>query len=872
MNKKTIHGGKADNLKKMQEHGFNIPPFIVLNGELLNETLQECFVVPEAATGDNNLEMAPIAFDTEDLDEEAMSTFLSSLEEDNLFVEALQKKVVAQLRQAAIADDTGYAVRSSASLEDGREHSFAGQLDSFLRVEEKDLALHVIKVWQSAYGERVSHYRKLSGQSALAEIPAVIIQVMVEADLAGVAFGADPRNGDLETVLINAVSGTAEKLVDGTAEGALYVLKAGKIKEISNREHGVLRSFQIKQIEKVAQALGKLFEQPQDIEWVIKDNRLFIVQSRAITTLEKAASNRRVDIFDNSNIAESYPGITTPLTFSFARVAYENVYLEFARLMGVKESLIEKNAFIFPQMLGYLNGRIYYNLLNWYRLLALFPGYKFNSAFMEQMMGVKEPPDPQYLDKEAHNHKNISLSEKAGDLLSFCLSLAGILYRYLTLPVSIKRFEKRLETSLKDIPHNLEALSAVELAQLYRRLEVELLKNWDAPLINDFFAMICFGLSRKLSASWLSDESLFNKLLCGETGIVSTEPNRLINEMAQLVKADKLLEKAVREGDLNALRENNSFSSFNQLFEEYLRRFGDRSAGELKLESRTLKDNPEPILESVLTVKENSGDKTCGNIAEAKREEAEAELLEELKKSRIKLLVYRAVLNETRARIKYRENLRYERTRVFGIVRAIFRALGSKLHEAGYLKSAEDIFYLEVEEVLRFVEGTATTTNLKALAEARLAEAAAFPKASPDRIICFDGANLGRRETEAATASIDGSALTGTGACPGRIRGSVKVLVDPNKESMEGHEILVAERTDPGWITVISQAKAVVVEYGSLLSHTAIVARELGIPTIVSLKGATKALAEGDLVEVDGGTGRLTILERASDSRTKKIA
>ncbi|MEZ4536354.1 MAG: PEP-utilizing enzyme [Cyanobacteriota/Melainabacteria group bacterium] len=538
--------------------------------------------------------------------------------------------------------------------------------------------------------------------------------------------------------------------------------------------------------------------------------------------------------------------------------------------MGVKESLIQKNAFIFPQMLGYLNGRIYYNLLNWYRLLALFPGYKFNSAFMEQMMGVKEPPAPEYLDKDAD--KDISLSEKAGDLLSFCLSLAGILYRYLTLPVSIKRFEKRLETSLKDIPQNLEALSAVELAQLYRRLEVELLKNWDAPLINDFFAMICFGLSRKLSASWLSDESLFNKLLCGETGIVSTEPNRLINEMAQLVKADKLLEKAVREADLVAIRENNSFSSFNKLFDEYLRRFGDRSAGELKLESRTLKDDPEPILESVLAVKENSGDKTCGNIAEAKREEAEAQLTQELKNSPIKLFIYRKILNETRARIKYRENLRYERTRVFGIVRAIFRALGSKLQEVGYLNSAQDVFYLEVEEVLRFVEGTATTTNLKALAEARLSEAAAFPQASPDRIICFDGANLGRRETETVQSSVDMANLTGLGACPGKIRGSVKVLVDPNKESMEGHEILVAERTDPGWITVISQAKAVVVEYGSLLSHTAIVARELGIPTIVSMKGATKALAEGDLVEVDGGTGRLTILERASDSRTKKIA
>lgn len=137
MNKKSIHGGKAENLKIMQEHGFNIPPFIILNGELLNEALQECFVVPEPATGDNNLEMAPIAFETEDLDEEAMSTFLSALEEDNLFVEALQKKVVADLKKADIADDSGYAVRSSARQEDGREHSYAGQLDSFLRVKKK---------------------------------------------------------------------------------------------------------------------------------------------------------------------------------------------------------------------------------------------------------------------------------------------------------------------------------------------------------------------------------------------------------------------------------------------------------------------------------------------------------------------------------------------------------------------------------------------------------------------------------------------------------------------------------------------------------------------------------------------------------------
>src|SRR5262249_55840676 len=103
-------------------------------------------------------------------------------------------------------------------------------------------------------------------------------------------------------------------------------------------------------------------------------------------------------VWDNSNIVESYSGVTTPLTFSFARGVYEDVYRQFCRLMGVSQRQIESHQPVFPNMLGRVRGRVYYNLLNWYRTLALLPGFQFNRTFMERMMGVREaledPPAP----------------------------------------------------------------------------------------------------------------------------------------------------------------------------------------------------------------------------------------------------------------------------------------------------------------------------------------------------------------------------------------------------------------------------------------------------------------------------------------------
>ena len=159
-----------------------------------------------------------------------------------------------------------------------------------------------------------------------------------------------------------------------------------------------------------ARGLAERLGAPQDIEWAMvgegASRRLLLLQTRPITTLGSGGGDTRAAraatgarrVWDNSNIAESYAGVTTPLTFSFARSVYEEAYRQFCRLMGVSETLIASHREVFGNMLGLVRGRVYYNLINWYRTLALFPGFALNRGFMERMMGVREaladPPRP----------------------------------------------------------------------------------------------------------------------------------------------------------------------------------------------------------------------------------------------------------------------------------------------------------------------------------------------------------------------------------------------------------------------------------------------------------------------------------------------
>ncbi len=229
------------------------------------------------------------------------------------------------------------------------------------------------------------------------------------------------------------------------------------------------------------------------------------------------------------------------------------------------------------------------------------------------------------------------------------------------------------------------------------------------------------------------------------------------------------------------------------------------------------------------------------------------------------------MVQQTRQRVLNRENLRFERTRVFGRVRRIFLELGRRFHAIRVLDDPRDIFYLETEEALGFVEGTGVTTRLGELAALRKSEFAKWKDTAP-------GGRFETRGVVQAAGSYEGSPThhapaaggeerKGIGCCPGVIRGRARVIVDPRHAVIEPGEILVAPRTDPGWIMLFPSAAGLLVEHGSLLSHSAIVAREMGIPAVVSISGLTSWLDSGDEIELDGSTGRVTRLNSSSDAK-----
>ncbi len=610
-----------------------------------------------------------------------------------------------------------------------------------------------------------------------------------------------------------------------------------------------------------------LENRPQDIEWAIRDEQLYLLQSRPITSLAQVADPAGVRaIWDNSNIAESYNGVTTPLTFSFAQRAYEGAYRQFCKLMKVPRKVIEQNDAMFGQMLGLIRGRIYYNLLNWYRLLEMLPGSSVNRKFMEQMMGVREelPPDI------ASNALSRTWSQLQADRCRLLWSVAGLMWNHFVLPRKIRAFYLRLNEVLAPPLLPLEQMRLDELTAEFRKLEQRLLTRWDAPLINDFLAMIFFGALGKAIAKWCGDEveHLQNDLIADEGGIISIEPVKRIAEIAELVRrADaSLIDRLCDDKDVCLLEwQLLADAETASRYRAYIEKFGDRCLEELKLESSTLADDPSPLLRTIGQTGRRQ--MSNGGIAKAfhPRQEAEVKVAGALKNSPLKRLVFNWLLRNARGRVRDRENLRFERTRLFGRVRKIFVEAGRRLVNEGMLKSDRDIFYLTLDEIVGFVEGTGWDLNLITLTQTRAAAFDGFRNspAPSERFETFGAVNIGNQfiATTKDDVTSGDSVLKGTGCCPGVVRGAIRVIRDPRDAHLRNGEILVAERTDPGWIMLFPAAAGVLVERGSLLSHSAIVARELGIPAIVSIPKLTQRLSDGQIVEMNGSTGTVKVIE-----------
>ena len=764
--------------------------------------------------------------------------------------------------ESAAFGEARLAVRSSALAEDGAEHSFAGQYETVLGVRGAEAAVAAAERCRaSARSERVLSY---CAERGVEPTPvAVVIQEMIEGEVSGVLFTATPD--DPERVLISAAFGLGEGVVQGAVPCDTFrVTENGEfeaeiaIKDVAVRLVGdttaevpvadptvpTLSGDQVRALATESRRLAAAFGYPLDMEWTLRDGVVFWLQARPVTV--PIPKGKRL-LWDNSNIIESYNGVTTPLTYTFAQHAYTIVYQLFLRVMGVEEAVILANTSVYPRMIGLIRGRVYYNLNAWYTLVQLLPGYRYNAAFMEQMMGVGE----------VAKEEDVGTAEQSKSLADGLrlARLVGVLgWRLFTIDRDVRQFHAHFDAVYRpERARDLTALDPNALVAAYERLERELLWAWSTPIVNDFLTMIFYGVLRKLCASWCGDVDnkgvqgqLHNELLAGQGGLESVAPMHAALAMAEVLRG--------KVGPEFTLEQAMVVPGFAALWAEYLDKYGDRCVNELKLETPSLRQDPTFVVESLRNYLRAAPVEPNAEGAMAKKAESRAFA----KLSAFRAVIFRRVLGQARARVANRENLRFLRTRIFGLSRDIFRSLGAHFVRGKLLHSVDDVFYLTVQEVLGTVRGTAPSVALRQTVALRRAEFDAYRSEPPpdDRFHTRGAvhiANPFRRPRRAPS----GDGLAGTGCCPGIVEREVVVLSDPHEGARLDGQILVAFRTDPGWVPLYPAISGLLVERGSLLSHSAVVAREMGLPTIIGISGLTAALKTGDRVRMDGSTGKI---------------
>ena len=902
-------GGKAANLARITQHGLRVPPWFCLSARAFDAFVNQHGLHDRLTlAGDRG----QFARQVEDL---FLSRPLPAQVEEELF----------RMIETMNLGETFLAIRSSAIDEDSPTASFAGQHSSFLYQKGDDaISASVRRCWASGFSERALTYRQEQGLPVSDIRVAVVIQEMVPAAVAGVAFSRNPAAPlDRDQIIVDAVYGLGEGLVSGALESDHFTVDrrtqsveaniARKAEAYRQRAQGgiqlapvpaedqtrpCLSDQQVKAVAEQVRRLEEMMGSPQDCEWAFdQDGQLFLLQTRPITTLppeafyDKEVIGPQYALWDNANIIESYEGITSPLTFSFASRAYRQVYIQFCQIMGIPEHVVEQQDAMFRNMLGLIQGRIYYNLINWYRLIRMLPVGGRSDAFMETMMGVQQSLRPELSSlfddiQEPPRHSRLRQLAVTATTIWHFIRLDRIVDEFQTRFTAVYESSRRLD---------FDTMSLNALLEHYAAIEEELLNRWHAPIINDYLCMVFFGLLKKLTENWICQDqpetstaegpqrqpgnasSLQNDLLCGEGGLVSTAPTRMLMKIAASIDEGDAQTRAwfIESPPAQIWRERDQAPAIAAMLSEFLDLYGFRSVNELKLEEPDLHDDPTFVISAIARYVRDTSYDIDAMIEREKAIRNSAESRIDSSLSGWKRPVYRWVLKQARRTVRQRENLRFDRTKVFGLARHLFRGIGLQLVRLHVLEVVDDIFYLTVDEIFAFVEGRLAVTDLGGLATFRRQEYAKFRQAPapPDRFLTqgavgvwaqrpqlLDAADLLRPELDQRETD-DPNILTGTPCCPGVVEGVVLVARTPQEAEQLDQQILVTARTDPGWVPLYPSCTGLLIERGSLLSHSAVVARELGLPTIVGITGGLmQKLQTGQRVRMDAAKGEVRIL------------
>ncbi|MEV1287419.1 PEP/pyruvate-binding domain-containing protein [Micromonospora sp. NPDC049679] len=778
----------------------------------------------------------------------------------------------------AAADGTG---------EDGVADPFAGLSDSYLYVRRDAVLARVVDCWASAYNPEAVIYRVRRGVDPTTVRVAVGVQRMVSGIRSFVAFTRDPRSG-ADRRVIAAAHGIGEGIVQEKADidhffvdgatGAIEieaVCKATMVGPAPDRpgdgpvilpvpaecaQAPVLTAAEVHHICALAATAEELFGGPQDVEGAITDDgTIHLLQARPAVVAHRPTGAEVP--WTNHNLTESFPGLTSTLTYSQARVFYQAGFTDFYRRMGVDDRSLRRNRHHLSRMIGYLDGQVYYRLDAWFALHGQIPGFDLMRPLWERSLGLTERTG---VPRELAGRPWLRVLRAAP-------RLASLLVRQ---PHETRSFLRWWDALVADSA-SLDGSSADELIARYRHMWAEAERRWGITMVNSYFGLASLALTTVLLKRWVRDgEALLPRLVAGGRPNRTLASVRSAIALAELVNErpslrDAALQRSEREvwDDITAGRHG---AEVADAFARHLAAFGDRALHDLKLEVLTPRQQPWMIL-STLRPFVTQRMTVAGAAADERRASTEARsTLREGCPNPLRRAVLGTLIASLRFFVKAREDTRFCRSQLYGISRDVLWRLADRLVDAGMLDEAGDVAHLRVEEVLGAFDGTLCDADLRGLALRRKAGLAASanraalpayfttPAAVPVTI------GLAARRDAGTGASVTDGVLRGLASSSGRVRGRARVVLDAATSPQScADRILVARETDPGWLPLMMVAKGMVVERGSLVSHTAITGRLLGIPTVVAVVGASTAIPDGAPVEIDGGTGTVRLLSEA---------
>ena len=779
-----------------------------------------------------------------------------------------------------------FAVRSNFSAEDGGEHSFAGQFLTRLNVKREKVEEAVQEVFASYAGsldykekanrgkeeycsqkqgkaeqgkaeQEKAEQKKAEQRKVGSSVETVIIQEMLFPEKSGVLFTKNPK-GLLSEMVAVLGQGLGDKVVEDQENVLTYhyfpgesLYQEGKLRDNymgdekdadlekasrirlenenfadSKKDHRagtiVLTEKELKTLFTLGERIEQLFQKPMDIEFAIEGGKIYILQAREITTLD---THLPIRILDNSNISESFPGICLPLSVSFAKEMYCGIFTSLGRrFLGKKVSSYKE---LFQRMVGEFSGRMYYEISSWYDILRLLPFSKKIIPIWQGMLGV--------------SNEEISFSKKKPSFFLKCRIAFLFCYYFFVSQRKMKAldcfFKERYASYTKQVEDEEDVKA---LFSLFLKMKEDLLREWDITLMNDMVSFISTHLYGKKTAFSLETMKPVralsaSKAVAGKHGLDSEEYR---------------MEK-----------------------KSYISAYGDRIEGELKLETRTYRTNEELLDRWILDALETEkAEKDC---EETSRMEKPSEA--KLRKSFLYRLAESSCNN--------REISRLHRTRCFGLMRQIVDKIGEKT--IGF-----DVYYLSLEEleemlfsgkdfslkIAREKELRKAYERLPVLSRVKLlGKVDRDPLEGEIRVLSYESfkgkgnkEGIGR-DTEGGKGETerkeDGESTPrvffGRGVSKGIFRGEVlkiKSLQEVSVADAKG-KILLSYSTDPGWFLYLNMAEGLITERGSLLSHSAILARELKKPAVVNIPNIMEELQGGDIVEIDGDLGICSVIK-----------